>query len=174
MGRLVKELQITKGLVVLLDEEDYEYFNQWTWHTTRTYGGKYYAKREERCPLTGRKKAILLHREIMKAPKGMDVDHINRNTLDNRKENLRLATRSQNRGNLPRSRNNTTGYRGVSYYNYPQTRKKPCWHASIGVNGTKVNLGYFKTAEEAAKAYDEAALKHFGEFATLNFPKKIA
>jgi hypothetical protein len=89
-----------------------------------------------------------------------DIDHINLDKSDNRWCNLREATRSQNCAHKPRNRNNTSGFKGVSWY-----RKYSKWVARIGVNGKGFTLGYRDTREEAAALYDDAAKKHFGMFA---------
>ena len=116
-----------------------------------------------------------MHREITNAPKGMQVDHINGNTLDNRKENLRVCTRSQNMMNRGKQNNNKSGYKGVSYmkkkdpnYEYP----KP-WRAQIKcpTNQKVIHLGCYKYPEQAARAYDKKAIELFGEYAQLNFPR---
>ena len=91
-------------------------------------------------------------------PAGMDVDHINRDKLDNRPENLRLATTAQNRANIGKQRNNSTGFKGVFL-------DKGKFRAKIKSNGTQRFLGSYSTAEAAATAYDSAALAAFGEFA---------
>lgn len=93
-----------------------------------------------------------------------DVDHINRDKLDDRWCNLRLATRSQNSANVALRRHSTSGFIGVTF---DKPRNK--WRAQIRIDGRKVNLGRYVTAEEAARVYDAATLKEFGEFAELNF-----
>lgn len=92
-----------------------------------------------------------------------DIDHINRDTGDNRWCNLRLATRSQNNAHRRLPRNNRTGFLGVSV-------EGPSYRARINIGRSRLNLGFFKSAEEAARAYDQAAKRHHGEFAHLNFP----
>jgi hypothetical protein len=103
-----------------------------------------------------------IHRVIMNAPKSLQVDHINGNKLDNRKENLRLCTNGQNKHNMGVQKNNKTGYKGV----YPFHGK---FGAKLKVNKVPFFLGYHDTAEDAARAYDRAATKYCGEFAKLNF-----
>lgn len=97
------------------------------------------------------------------------VDHINGDGLDNRRSNLRPATQSQNNANAARSRANTSGFKGVSLY-----RRTGRWRAYLGTRPREVHLGYFATPEEAARAYDAAALQTWGEYARLNFPKENA
>lgn len=92
-------------------------------------------------------------------PENISVDHIDGDGLNNRWANLRLATCSQNCGNARLPKNNTSGFKGVSYV------KAICrYHAYITVNRRRTNLGFFDTPEEAAAAYKTAAQKHFGEF----------
>ena len=95
------------------------------------------------------------------------TDHINGDGLDNRRSNLRRATHGQNMANKGRYRNNTSGFKGVS------RRRSGRWFAQIQAQGTHRYLGQFDTAEDAARAYDAAAVEAFGEFARLNFPQEI-
>ena len=95
---------------------------------------------------------------------GSEVDHINRDKLDNRRSNLRLVTHTQNCVNASLRVTNTSGFKGVNFY------RGKYWRAYIRVNYRHISLGFFPTAEAAARAYDEAAREHFGEFAFLNFP----
>ena len=116
------------------------------------------------CLGKGKTKAVHLHREIIGAPTGMFVDHINHNGLDNRKANLRLATRLQNARNRPKTNKATSSqYKGVSY-----RRANGKWSATIFTDGRNVHLGYFETEIEAAKTYDKAAIERYGRFAALN------
>ena len=111
--------------------------------------------------------------EIMKKYNMYDgnksIDHINRNRLDNRKCNLRMATQSQNNCNVSKYKNNTSGYKGVYYA--PYNNKTNPWKAQIRINNKNKGIGYFKTADEAAKAYDKMAIELHKEFAWLNFKK---
>jgi hypothetical protein len=114
---------------------------------------------------TGKIKIVRLHREIMKAPAKLLVDHRNGNSLDNRRDNLRLATLSQNACNV---RINKAGcssrYRGVRW-----SKVGKRWEAQLGFKRKSIFLGHFDSEEEAARVYDEAAKKYHGEFARLNF-----
>jgi len=109
-----------------------------------------------------RRKVIHMHREVARRM-GLDlsneIDHINGDKLDNRRENLRSATRSQNKMNSGKPKNNTSGYKGVCWY-----KRGNKWRAQIGINGKLKHLGYFEDKEEAAKAYKKAAEKYHGEF----------
>ncbi|MHA2067868.1 MAG: HNH endonuclease, partial [Candidatus Thorarchaeota archaeon] len=150
----------------IVDPDDYDRLSKYKWYATRSEH-TFYARRTD---LTGRKRRIIrMHREIIKVPDGMFVDHINHNGLDNRKANLRLATRAQNNYNRRRFRSpgSNSKFKGVSWSRY-----RNLWRARIGVNGKRKNIGYFQSQIEAAKAYDKAAKKYHKEFAVLNFPTK--
>lgn len=115
----------------------------------------------------GRSKNFRFHREIMNAPPDVQIDHISGNGLDNRKRNLRYATRSQNQRNKHPRDNCSSKYMGVSW-----CKRRNKWKAIIQSDKKVTNIGRFDTEIEAAMAYDEYAIRLHGDFARLNFPKK--
>lgn len=106
-----------------------------------------------------------MHRQVVDVPDGMVVDHINRDSLDNRKANLRPATRAQNVWNSTKRKGGTSRYKGVSF-----KKHNAKWIARIYTKGREIHLGCFENETDAAKAYDNAAKKYHGRFAALNFP----
>lgn len=112
---------------------------------------------------------VYMHRQITGCPQGLQVDHINKDRLDNRRENLRICTRSQNNAANRKRKGGSSQYRGVSFSKDPKHRRKP-WIAQIQHQKKNRRLGRFDNEEAAARRYDEAARKLFGEFANLNFP----
>jgi hypothetical protein len=119
-------------------------------------------------------KTVYIHRLLLGLqPCGrgrQDVDHENRNGLDNRQSNIRVATRSQNITNGTGQARSTSGYKGV--FPYGKTGRK--WEACIGVNGRKIKVGIFTDPTEAAAAYDRAAVEHYGEFALTNAAIRVS
>lgn len=146
-----------------VDDEDYARLSTFRWRVGRkSPRRKQYVMRTSR--LNGKRATALMHREIIgQIPNGMCVDHINGNTLDNRRCNLRLVTLAQNSAYQSIRSDNTSGFKGVTYHKH---HKK--WNAHISKNGSQVSLGYFRNKEEAARAYDAAAIVHYGEFALTN------
>jgi hypothetical protein len=159
---MTKIILTTHGEQVLVDDADYDYLSQFKWHLMKGYPAraKYLGGGH-----VGRVAHVMMHREILGCPQS-HIDHANRNRLDNRRANLRLASSSENCRNKGMQKNNTSGYRGVTFH-------RGRWEAQIGMPGRKVKyLGSSQEASEAARMYDAAARIQFGEFAVLNFPEE--
>lgn len=155
----MKKIPLTQGKFALVDDEDYEELVKWKWYAMKS-GKTFYAGRSNpKKPFEKRKASIRMHRQLTSPVEGMEVDHVNGNGLDNRRENLRVCSRNENQHNRPLQKNNSSGYKGV----YFDTRNKK-WKAQISVNSRNRAIGYFSTPEEAHTAYCEAAKKHHGEF----------
>ena len=135
-----------------MDDADYDFLMQWSWHAHANKVGIWYARRQQN---------IAMHRVLCPAPKGCEVDHINHNGLDNRRENLRVTTKSQNKYNCRVYKNNTTGITGVS--RMKRNQPKP-FHAAIQKDRKMYCLGYHATIEEAVAARRAGELKHWGDF----------
>ena len=148
------QITLTNGKAVTVDDEDYHLAAQYRWHEA---GGGYAA-------YGLRRTTIYLHRIIAGAAPGMEVDHINGDTSDNRRANLRIATHQQNLANQRKQQGRTSQYKGVSW-----DRKRSKWVAQIKFNRQGRYLGVYTKEEDAARAYDTAARHYFGEFARLNF-----
>ena len=154
----MKEILLSKGYVAIVDDEDFDFLNQWKWQARfNKTSNSYYASRYE----GGRnnRKYIAMHRVVMNAPANMQVDHIHHNTLDNRKKELRLVTKSQNQMNSRINCKNKTGYKGVSWH---KSDKK--FVAQIKINGKRIWLGGFDLLEDAAEAYRIFSEKLFGRY----------
>lgn len=159
----MKELTLTNGYVTLLDDDDYEWASQYRWCGQASKLRRVIKRYAVRCHCdSGKQFAWKLHRMILNAPKGLVVDHINGDGLDNRKCNLRLCDWAQNTWNMEGRA--ASGYKGVSYL---PNRKKP-WFARIFHRGVQLHLGYYSNPQEAGIAYNVAAKELFGEFARLN------
>ena len=152
----MREILLTQGKIALVDDCDFEYLNQWKWCTAKD-GNTFYAVR-------GRTPSIRMHRIIIERMYGRqfkEIDHKDRNGLNNQRVNLRSVTTADNQHNQKVNKNNTSGYTGVRC-------DRGVWRACIQIHGKRRDLGYFNNPLEAAKAYNAAALEHFGEFARLN------
>jgi hypothetical protein len=162
MGKII---ELSNGGYTIVDDADYDWLAQYTWSDN----GIGYVQG------VVAHKRVLMHRLIMGAAKGQEVDHINRVKYDNRRENLRFCTRSENMKNVAhvahtpfqRRRRNSSGYMGVYFDNKPNITNK--WAARIAYKGKRHSLGYHATAEAAARRYDEEARKLYGPDAKTNF-----
>jgi len=162
----MKQIQLTQGRVALVDDEDFDQVSKYRWYCGldrwRAYaisGFGFYVNN------TRKRITVRMHRLIMNAGRGQEVDHINGNGLDNRKGNLRLCTKVGNGANRRSAIGSSSKYLGVSG---SKTRKS--WLVQIQSGGMGMYLGVYASEVEAAKAYDVAARKYHGEFARLNFP----
>lgn len=159
-------IELRGGFIALVDEEDADLVRRYRWHAKRKSDwtqNRYVARSAN---VGGKTRCVYLHREIIGAQPGQFVDHINGNTLDNRRSNLRLCTQAQNIRNRAADKDNASGFKGISRTG----GKRSPWRADIVADAIREYLGVFATPEEAARAYDAAALRLHGEFARLNFP----
>ena len=152
------------GSSIILDEDDYNALSEFKISAPyKRQGGKRYAVIHLWNEAQGRYRLHRLQRLLMNCPRGKDVDHINRDTLDYRRLNLRVCTSQQNAMNKGKYRNNRSGLKGVYWY---ESRCE--WRSYIKVPGRTIALGRFDDPLSAARAYDAAALKLHGEFACIN------
>lgn len=160
---LMIEIPLTQGQVALIDDEDFELVSKYVWYA-QNCKGIWYA-RTNISSNNKKRSSILMHRLIITTQQL--VDHKNGNGLDNRRENLRVCTKAQNKMNQKNKLPNASSkYKGVS-------KQKNFWKARITVDGQETYLGHFSSEVEAAKEYDRVAKKCFGEFASLNFSEEI-
>lgn len=153
----MKVIELTKGMVAIVDDEWFDELAQYRWRVSLNG----YAMRGK--AVNGRCKTIWMHRVVMGDPVGFLIDHRNGNKLDNRIENLRPATKSENGMNCKNRKNNTTGFKGVTFF-----KKSKCFQAFITVDRKQKYLGSFPTAKEAHVAYCAAATELHGAFARFN------
>jgi len=156
----MKTIPLTRGLVALVDDEDYDRLSAYRWQAAGGDGTRVYARRVDPHHAGGR---IYMHREVLGAKGCFVVDHIDGNTLDNRRSNLRVCTQRDNAKNVS-ARHTLKGIRRT-----PEGR----WAARITVDYREIHLGHFDNPAAAARAYDSAAMERFGAFARLNFPNEV-
>lgn len=162
------------GMFALVDEEDAALISQYRWNPVPQCCGICYAATTGACTLPNgfrKKSGMLMHRLIMNAPQGIEVDHRDGYGLNNTRANLRLATRVEQGANRKRASNNKSGFKGVYFHRGWKNRP---WIACVKRNGKEVYYEGFATAEEAARAYDRVARLVHGEFARTNFPEETA
>lgn len=157
-----KQIQLTKGYYAIVDDEDFEWLMNHSWCVNDSKPRLRYVTSWIKGNIIGMHRMILQHYGLLEDSK--HVDHIDGNGLNNQKDNLRACTRAENGRNRKGPFKN--GYLGISR---SKSKKNP-WMAKIMTNGKSIYLGLFPTKEDAALAYDKAALELHGEFATLNFP----
>lgn len=161
-------IPLSQGKVGIIDVEDFPFVSQWKWHASR-YGNTFYVMRRRRVSDEDGASKIALARELLNAPGGMVVDHINGDGLDNRRCNLRVVTQLQNTRNRRSATGSTSKYLGVCWHKGDRR-----WQAAIKVEHRNIYLGQFADEAEAARAYDRAALLRYGPYARLNFPVALA
>ena len=154
----MKHIKLTQGKVAIVDDVDFERLNAFKWYALKDYN-TFYAMRGSR--INGRYARRRMHRDILNTPVGLETDHINRNGLDNRRENLRICNGAENRRNTIKRKDNTSGFKGVAW-----DRANSKWQARIKVNSRQLFLGRFTTKELACKAYVDACNYYHGEFAS--------
>ena len=155
----MKLIPLTRGYFTKVDDEDFIDVASKRWHASISSNAVRASRSET---IDGKSRHVFLSRYIMKPPRDKYVDHINGDTLDNRRCNLRICTAQENNRNSIKKRVNTSGYKGVHWNKHSQK-----WTASICLNSKSIHLGSFTEVEEAVKAYNVAAKKYFGEFAKL-------
>lgn len=168
----MKKISLTKGQFVIVDSEDFEKLNRYKWRARWSDKNKsFYGVRTTHNKETKKYNEISMAREILGLKKGdkRQSDHINHNTLDNRRCNLRICTKIQNKQNGKPYKGTVSIYKGVCRHKSIQK-----WQARIRYNNKLIHLGYFDNEIEAAKIYDEAAIKLFGKFAYPNFTKVVS
>lgn len=165
----MKKIKLTKGYYTFVDKSDYDDLIQYSWRVNISKSGNKYAVRSWYDKSTKKIKSEKMHRRILKVKDSkIFVDHINGNSLDNQKQNLRLTNALGNARNASKTkrRKTTSKYRGVYWLT-----KNNVWLSRISVNKKIIHIGTFKNEISAAKAYDNAAIKYHKEFANLNFLK---
>ena len=151
---IMKRIKLTQGKFALVDDEDFAKLSKYKWHSLKGTN-TFYAARGFR---------LRMHRFILNAKEGQEIDHRDGNGLNNQKSNLRFCTHSQNNMNQRKLKKNLSSkYKGVSWH-----KNKKKWAVSIYIDGKNKYLGDFKDETDAAEAYNEAAMKYYGEFANLN------
>lgn len=157
----MKKIILTKGKFTIVDDKDYEWLNRINWYYSLTKDGNEYVLTKINYKTTYMHRLIL---NLQNSPKHIYTDHINGNGLDNRRQNLRISNNHLNQANQKLSKSSTSGFKGV-YWHKQNNR----WAVQIMVERKHISLGGYKDKLEAAKAYDQGALKYFGEYARLNF-----
>ena len=159
----MKEIQLSRGLKAKVDDEDYEWLNQWKWfvHEDKR-SSRLYAKAHGKT-VSGKRSSLSMHRLILNPPEGMETDHIDMDGLNNQRYNLRACSKQQNAHNRESYVGSSSKYKGVHW-----NKGTKHWHAHIRVDKKLKYIGYFDNEEDAAKAYNRKATELFGEFARVN------
>lgn len=162
-AKVTMQVPLSNGGFALVDEEDHARIASHSWYAWHHHGTSYAARMTAR---EGRRICILMHREVMDAQPGSQVDHSDGNGLNNQRSNLRFCTPSENRYNQGRQRNNSSGLKGVSW-----NKKLQKWEVYINKDRKRTRLGFFADKNDAMRAYDKAAAEMHGDFARPNKPE---
>jgi hypothetical protein len=154
----MKKIKLTQNKYALVDDEDYEYLNQWKWSIHKKKN-TFYVIRNIPTKMKKVRKFALIHRLIMNPPDDKVIDHKDGDGLNNQKSNLRICTQSQNNGNSKIRKDNTSGIKGVSWH---KAGKK--WGASISKSKKRIFLGLFSNIDDAKNVYEKEAKEYFGKF----------
>ena len=159
----MRNILLTQGKFALVDDEDYEYLNQWKWSAAKDHGA-FYAVRSitNNSPGQPRQRSVRMHRLILDAKRGQIVDHKDRNGLNNQRENLRFCTTTENSWNQSKQKRGRATLKGAFFCS---ERKGHKWRTAIKLNGRAITSSYFSSEEEAHIAYCFLAIEYFGEFA---------
>lgn len=163
----MKLIPLTQGKFAQVDDEDYEWLNQWKWTLFKMKTNNYAYRRKYK---NGKYESILMHRQILGLTEQKILgDHENNNGLDNQRVNLRKSTAQQNSMNRRSRKNSTSKYLGVSICKVNKNGKiYKYWKCQIKNSKKVIHLGYFKNEEDAAKCYNESAIKYHKAFANIN------
>lgn len=159
----MKKIPLTQGQFALVDDEDYDWLNQWKWYAYKSRNTFYVE-----CCQRGRR--VKMHRMILglKYGDGKQIDHKDGNGLNNQRHNLRVCNYSQNNFNKgPQKRITSSRFKGVHWH-----KRDKIWITRIQYNNKEIHIGQYKNEIKAGKAYDRKAKELFGEFARPNFPEK--
>ncbi len=160
----LREIPLSQGKVAIVDASDYADLSMHKWYFARGYAIRNGSTSEG----PNKRHWVRMHRVVVGAQDDEVVDHINGDKLDNRRVNLRRCSQAENARNVKKRPSNTSGYKGVVFFNHKQR-----WRAVIRINDRAVCLGFFDNAEDAAKAYDVGAVLYHGAFANLNFENPL-
>lgn len=159
-----REIACSNGKAIVVDAEDFHFLSKFRWHQIGDYPSTWGKKLEP----SYNRACVPIHEFLLRSnDPDIEVDHVNQNPFDNRKSNLRLASRMENAANRRKSKNQLGDYKGITL-----DKRSNRWKARIKVNGREKSLGLFDNPKDAAMLYDFAAKRFFGEFAFLNFPNE--
>jgi hypothetical protein len=155
----MRKIKLTQCKYALVDNEDYDALNKFKWYAKKGVNTFYAVRSPYK---NGKQTTLKMHRLLINAPRGLEVDHKDGDGLNNQRSNIRLATRSQNRMNRPKQSRNTSGFKGVSW-----DKTHNIWRAYITLDSVQKTLGYFKNRQEAYQVYCKASVEYHKEFAHI-------